>query len=55
MHDETETLRRNRLAELNVHPGSRHALEAEHGQVWSTDELTEEFEAIGRLCNWEPT
>ncbi|HMC11147.1 MAG TPA: hypothetical protein VKH44_07645, partial [Pirellulaceae bacterium] len=43
----TEAPRRQRLAEINAEPGSREALEAEHGKVWTTDELTEEFEAIG--------
>jgi hypothetical protein len=50
MSDPTETLRRQRLAEINLVPGSREALEAEHGRVWSTDELTEEFEVIGFMA-----
>jgi hypothetical protein len=50
MHDETEAPRRKRLAEINVEPGSREALEAQYGKVWSTDELTEEFEAIGFMA-----
>lgn len=47
MNDETELPRRRRLMEINLVPGSREALEAEHGQVWTTDELTEDFEVVG--------
>lgn len=50
MHDPTETIRRQRLAEINAEPGSREALEAEHGQVWSTEELQQNFEAIGFMA-----
>lgn len=47
MNDPTEAIRRERLAEINVTPGSREALEAEYGQVWNTDELRQDFEVIG--------
>jgi hypothetical protein len=50
MTDQTESLRRERLLEINLVPGSREALEAEHGQVWNTDQLAEEFEAIGFMA-----
>ena len=50
MPDPTETIRRQRLAEINVEPGSREALEATHGQVWDTDELSEQFQAIGFMA-----
>ena len=50
MFDTTETIRRQRLAEINAEPGSREALEAAHGQVWDTVQLTEEFEAIGFMA-----
>jgi hypothetical protein len=50
MIDETEAIRRQRLVEINLVPGSREALEAEHGQVWDTDQLMEEFEAIGFMA-----
>lgn len=50
MKDETESLRRQRLAEINAEPGSREALEAQHGKVWSTDELREEFEVLGFMA-----
>jgi hypothetical protein len=47
LSDPTEDIPRRRLAEINAVPGSREALEAEHGQVWSTDQLRQEFEVIG--------
>lgn len=50
MTDPTETIRRERFAEINVLPGSREALEAKFGQVWDTGELTEEFNAIGFMA-----
>jgi hypothetical protein len=50
MIDETEPLRRQRLVEINADPGSREALQAQHGQVWSTSELAEEFEVIGFMA-----
>jgi len=51
MHDPTETIRRQRLAEINAEPGSREALEAEHGsQVWDTEQLQQDFEALGFMA-----
>ena len=50
MPDATEPYRRQRLAEINAQPGSREALEAQHGQVWNTDELREDFEVIGFMA-----
>lgn len=50
MSDPTETIRRQRVAEINAEPGSREALEAQYGQVWSTDELTEHFDVIGFMA-----
>ena len=47
MSDPTEPIRRELLAEINAQPGSREALEAEHGQVWNTQQLGEDFEVIG--------
>ena len=47
MHDETESLRRQRLAEINAEPGSRAALEFRYGEVWDTGQLRERFEVIG--------
>lgn len=50
MSDPTEPARRQRLAEINAQPGSREALEAQHGRVWDTDQLRDEFEAIGFMA-----
>lgn len=47
MTDPTETIRRELVQEINAEPGSREALEAQHGQVWDTDQLREEYEVIG--------
>ena len=50
MNDSTEEVRRQRLCEINAEPGSRAALEAAHGRVWDTTELTQEFTVIGFLA-----
>jgi hypothetical protein len=50
MNDPTQAARRERLAEINAEPGGREALEAEHGQVWDTQQLRQEFEVIGFLA-----
>ena len=47
MSDPTEDIRKQMLAEINAQPGSREYLEAKHGQVWSTSELSEDFDVIG--------
>lgn len=50
MADTTESLRRERLVEINAEPGSREALEARYGQVWSTEELSRDFTVIGFMA-----
>lgn len=50
MTDPTETIRRERVAEINAAPGSREALEALYGQVWNTDQLSVEFEVLGFMA-----
>ena len=50
MHDPTETIRRQEVAEINAEPGSREALEAQHGQVWDTKELQQDFDVIGFMA-----
>ncbi len=47
MSDDTEALRRQRLAEINAEPGSREALEAKYRQVWDTRELARDFVVVG--------
>lgn len=41
---------RSRSIEINSNPSDRPALEAQHGQVWTTSELTEDFEVLGFLA-----
>jgi hypothetical protein len=50
MSDPTEAVRRERLVEINAEPGSREALEAQYGQVWSTDELARDFTVMGFMA-----
>jgi hypothetical protein len=47
MPDPTEAIRRQRLVEINAEPGSREALEAQHGAVWTTEELRRDFDVLG--------
>jgi len=48
--DPTEAIRREMVAQINAAPGSREALEAEHGQVWDTPQMVADFEAIGFMA-----
>lgn len=50
MSDPTETIRRQELAEINKVPSEREALGAKYGQVWSTDELREDFDVLGFMA-----
>lgn len=50
MIDETENIRRQMIAEINAEPGSREYLEAKHGQVWDTQQLSEDFEVLGFMA-----
>jgi len=50
MLDEAETIRRELVQQVNTEPGSRAALEAQHGQVWDTNQLAEHFEVVGFLA-----
>lgn len=47
MNDPTESIRRNRTTELNSAQAARQALEEKYGQVWNTDELSEDFDVLG--------
>lgn len=47
MADPTEGIRREMVAEINAAPGSREALEDEHGKVWDTEELRRDFDVTG--------
>lgn len=50
MNDRTETIRRERLAEINAESGSRETLESQYGQLWDTAQLAEQFEVIGFMA-----
>ncbi len=50
MSDPTETIRRELVAEINAEPGSREYLEAQHGQVWDTNQLQEDFDVLGFMA-----
>lgn len=50
MNDPTENVRREMVQEINTNPGSREALEAKHGQVWDTQQLSEDFEVHAFLA-----
>ena len=50
MADQTEGIRREMVAEINSKEAERAAMEAEHGQVWDTDEMSSEFQPIGFLA-----
>jgi hypothetical protein len=50
MSDPTEAIRRTRLAEINVEPNGRAAIEAQYGQAWDTSELSTDFEVIGFMA-----
>lgn len=47
MIDETESYRRQRVAELNAEAAVRAELEGRHGQVWDSTELRRDFDVIG--------
>jgi hypothetical protein len=47
MGDETESLRRELVSEVNSVAGARAALEDAHGQVWDTEQLADAFEVSG--------
>ena len=43
--ERAEAARRQRLAEINAAAAGREALEARHGRVWDTQELTRDYAA----------
>jgi hypothetical protein len=50
MEDSTEAARRSLVAAINSQPGQRRALEEEYGQVWDTDELSNDFTVSGFMA-----
>lgn len=55
MDDPTEDIRREQVQQVNAEPGSREALEAEHGQVWDTGQLAADFEVLGFMAPYVVT
>lgn len=47
MLDDTEGMRKDLQAEINAVAAERAALKARHGQIWSTSELTDDFDVLG--------
>ena len=50
MADPTEAIRKELVQAMNSTAGNRQELEAEYGQVWSTDELARDFEVLGFMA-----
>ena len=50
MSDPTEPIRREMVAQLNAVEGSREYLESQHGEVWDTTELQEQFDVLAFLA-----
>ena len=50
MGDPTEQIRRQLIVEINTEPGSRVALEAQHGTVWDTQQLAAVFTVMGFMA-----
>jgi hypothetical protein len=50
MCDETEGIRREMCATINANAGPRAELEAKYGQVWDTDELVRDYQALGFMA-----
>lgn len=49
-NDPTETIRRQMVAEINAAPSLREELEAKYGQVWDTNQMQEDFQALGFMA-----
>ena len=47
---EAENARRQLVGELNALPKGRAELEAQHGEVWDTEELRRDFDPMGFLA-----
>ena len=50
MSDPTEAIRREMVEEINSNPSEREVLEQERGQVWNTQELTQDFNVQGFMA-----
>jgi|TARA_R110000751_G_C13658187_1_gene468835 hypothetical protein len=50
MLDSTEAIRRKMVKEINAVEGSREFLEAQHGQIWDTQEMQADFSVQGFMA-----
>ncbi|MHB0958753.1 MAG: hypothetical protein ACYC0X_15590 [Pirellulaceae bacterium] len=50
MTDVTEAIRRERLTEINREPQGPATLATKYGRVWTTSELTAEFDVLGFMA-----
>ena len=50
MADATETIRRQRLAEINAESADREALASKYERVWNTAELCAEYDVLGFMA-----
>ena len=50
MSDNTEQLRTQRIVEINSDEITRESLKKKHGEVYSTSEMTESFDALGFMA-----
>lgn len=50
MSDPIENIRREMVKEINSKESEREAMEREHGQVWNTKELQEDFSVMGFMA-----
>jgi hypothetical protein len=48
--DNTESIRKAMVGDINSNPNGREALEKEHGQVWDTEQLSQEFKVTGFMA-----
>ena len=47
MSDPTEMIRRTMVQQINTDAGDRERIEAQHGQVWDTEQLQADFDVVG--------
>lgn len=50
MADTTKSIRKQMVAELNLDDNTKADLEAKHGKVWTTSEMSAEYEALGFMA-----
>jgi hypothetical protein len=48
--DSTEDIRKDLVKEINKDPNGRESLEKTYGQVWDTDQLSQDFKVTGFMA-----